>query len=119
AGGRRPILSDAFWLDSAAGAMLQTHAALAPQYFPRTAGRRVDRVRHDLRARREGRHEDVFRSPVAGRTAGRIERGADVLCAADSGGSVIGAARAATGRPGRRLPLLELRDVTEAGRKLH
>ena len=38
---------------------------------PRTAVRRVDGVCDDLRARREGRHQDLFGSPAAGWTTGR------------------------------------------------
>src|SRR5688572_30754601 len=83
AGGRRPILSAAFWLDSAAGAMLRSHEALAVHYFPRTAGRCIDSIRHDLRARRERRHEDVFRSPAAGRSTGRSATGANLFGATD------------------------------------
>lgn len=120
AGGRRPILSDAFWLDSAAGAMLRSHEALAAHHFPRTAGRCIDRIRHDLRARREGRHEDVFGSPAAGRSTCRSAAGADLFGAtAVRDGSIFEAARAAAARTSRRLPLRELCNFAEAGRNLH
>ena len=120
AGGRRPILSDAFWLDSAAGAMLRSHEAPAAHYFPRTAGRCIDSFRHDLRARRERRHEDVFGSPAAGRSTGRSAAGADLFRATDPcDRSINEAPRAAAAWTSGRLPLRKLRNLAEAGRKLH
>ena len=56
----RPIMSGAFWLDSAEGAMLPPHDSRSLVIFLGSLLAASAALADDLRARREGRHQDLF-----------------------------------------------------------
>src|SRR5688572_32856622 len=73
-------LWNTFWSGSSVGFMLRTHEA--PDAGTRFDSRRLRGAGHHLRACREGRVEDLFRSAATGRPASGAGIGADLFGAA-------------------------------------
>src|SRR6185295_18679214 len=115
----RPLLRRTFWLDSAEGAILGPHEPPIASFDPGLVAGHLG-AGHDLRARRKGRHQNLFGPSDSRRNTGRDPARADLLGSAIAAGDGLEPpARGARARGCDELPLHGLLALAALRREFH